>query len=275
MDDLTPGPKSARWRDALCDELLGIVFNFPNDVAAFTRTAAALGFDPATPRVALALKIDLSELATVESGLNRIAISVARCQKIAITDLVSTLHHGHVVVWLPTLRGDSVLATDALMRTLARELFDVNPNIHAMGIGLMGAGALGWASSANEAMRALEAGRRLNGTGVASPYSDFVLEESVLRSDNALRYLDAIIDRLSHEQDLLHTLAVFFESGQHRKHASEHLGIHPNTLNYRLGRIEEILGAKLDDAHWQAKLHVAIQLRRASERVDAPDGESP
>jgi DNA-binding PucR family transcriptional regulator len=74
------------------------------------------------------------------------------------------------------------------------------------------------------------------------------------------------MERLSHDTELLTTLAVFFDGGQHRKQASEQLGIHPNTLNYRLGRIEEILGGTFDDAAWLSRLHVALTLRRASER---------
>jgi len=42
------------------------------------------------------------------------------------------------------------------------------------------------------------------------------------------------------------------------------LGIHPNTLNYRLDRIENILGARLDDASWVSKLDIAIKLRRST-----------
>jgi DNA-binding PucR family transcriptional regulator len=97
------------------------------------------------------------------------------------------------------------------------------------------------------------------------------LQESALRSGSALRYLEALINRLSHEQELLQTLSLFFEYGQHRRQASERLGIHPNTLNYRLGRIEEILGADLSDINWLAKLHVAIQLRQVSDRASATE----
>jgi carbohydrate diacid regulator len=42
------------------------------------------------------------------------------------------------------------------------------------------------------------------------------------------------------------------------------LGIHPNTLNYRLVRIENIVGARLDEAGSAAKLDIAIKLRSSS-----------
>ncbi len=40
------------------------------------------------------------------------------------------------------------------------------------------------------------------------------------------------------------------------------LGIHPNTLNYRLDRIEALLDAKIDDPTWIARLFIALRLRK-------------
>jgi carbohydrate diacid regulator len=263
----------ARWRDALRYELLSIIFSFSDDAAAFRRTTEALGLDPETPRVALALEVELPEVlpSRMEGELDRIVLSVSRCLKVSAGDLIRTFHRGHVVIWLPTVRGDSVLATDTFMRAYAREVMDSTRDVRAIGIGLMNTGAAGWAASANEALRALASSRLAAAGGPISSYSDFVLEESALRSDNALRYLEALIDRLSHEQELLQTLSAFFDHGQHRKQTSEHLGIHPNTLNYRLGRIEEILWADLSDMNWLARLHVAIQLRQVSDRTATPE----
>lgn len=264
----------ARWRDALRYELLNIIFGIPSDEAGFRRTAEAMGLDAATPRVALALDVDLPEVlpSRMEGELDRMVLSVSRCLKTAASDLVRTLHRGRVVIWVPAIRGDSILATDTYMRVHAREIMNCTRDVQAVGIGLMNSGAPGWAASFNEACRALDLSHRNGGTDRIASYSDFVLGESVLRSGNALRYLEALIDRVSHEQDLLHTVTVFFEFDQHRKQASERLGIHPNTLNYRLGRIEEILGANLSDIGWMAKLHVAIQLRMANEHVMATEG---
>jgi sugar diacid utilization regulator len=258
----------ARWRDALRHELLSIIFSFPDDAVAFRRTAESLGLDPATPRVALAMDVDLSLVvpSRMEGELDRLMLSVSRCLRLAASELVRTYHRDSLVVWIPTVRGDSVLVTDSLARDHARQLLDTTFDVKAIGIGMVNTGAAGWSTSANEALRALGWGRKLEGAGTVCAYSQFVLDESVLRSENALRYLDALIDRLSHEQELLLTLSVFFELGQHRKRVAERLGVHPNTLSYRLGRIEEILGARLDDASWQAMLHVALQLRRITDR---------
>ena len=74
---------------------------------------------------------------------------------------------------------------------------------------------------------------------------------------------------LSSEPELLVTLQTYFDEQQRRKTAADALGIHPNTLNHRLERIESLLGCKLDDAGWIAKLHVALRLRQRS--LSGPD----
>ena len=79
-----------------------------------------------------------------------------------------------------------------------------------------------------------------------------------------LRYLESLIERLSHEPDLLKTLECYLEQFQKRKPTALALGIHPNTLNYRLERIQEIAGGSLEDPAWLAKLYVAIRLRAGS-----------
>lgn len=258
----------ARWRDALRYELTSIIFSFPDDETAFRRAAAALGLDPSAPRVCLALEVILPETLPShrEGELDRTLVAISRSIGIPADDLVRSLYRERMVIWLPVTRGDSVLAADHRVRRLAVDLQSAVPCVKKVGIGLMNQGARGWSTSMEEAFRALDQGPRLAPKQQVFAFSAMVLNESVLRSDNALRYLDAMMERLSHDTELLTTLAVFFDGGQHRKQASEQLGIHPNTLNYRLGRIEEILGGTFDDAAWLSRLHVALTLRRASER---------
>jgi DNA-binding PucR family transcriptional regulator len=50
----------------------------------------------------------------------------------------------------------------------------------------------------------------------------------------------------------------------HRKVTAGRLEIHTNTLDYRLSRIESILGAPLSDLGLVATLNTALRLRRIS-----------
>jgi sugar diacid utilization regulator len=255
-----------RWRDSLRYELISIVFQLPEDVAAFQRTAEALGLDPTAARVALVLDVKLPRAAPtrLEGELDRLTLSASRQLKCASEDLVRVLHRERLVIWAPCARGDNLVAADRRLHENALALVRAVPEIQAVGVGLMNQGPAGWASSVDEAFKALEFGARGGAGRKVHLYSDIAVNESVRRTNNVLRYLDSLLERLADEPELLVTLQTYFDEQQRRKTAADVLGIHPNTLNHRLERIESLLGCQLDDAGWIAKLHVALRLRQRS-----------
>jgi sugar diacid utilization regulator len=260
-----------RWRDSLRYELVTLVFQFPDDVEAFQRTAESLGLDPTAARVALVLDVKLPKATPnrLEGELDRLTLSASRQLKCSYEDLVRVLHRERLVIWAPCVRGDTLVAADRRLFENALALVRAVPEIQAVGIGLMNQGALGWATSVDEAFKALEFGVRGTAARKVHLYSDIAVNESVRRTNNVLRYLDSLLERLAGEPDLLVTLQTYFDEQQRRKTAADVLGIHPNTLNHRLERIESLLGCKLDDAGWIAKLHVALRLRQRS--LSGPD----
>lgn len=263
--------RQARWRQSLRNELVCVVFSFPDDLTGFRRACESLGLDPTMPRVALALDLAIPDILASrhEAEVEQLVLAIARQLKLTTDDLVSAVHQGRLVIWVPSVRGESMLATDMRMRTHAHALVRAISQVHGVGVGLMNEGAAGWAASVDEAFKALQAGRR---RGVGPPvflYSDQAVTDSVLGTDNVLRYLNSLLERISIEPELLSTLATYFDQGQHRKLTASALGIHPNTLNYRLARLESILGAQLDNPGWISKLDLVVQLRRLSRQAGA------
>jgi sugar diacid utilization regulator len=112
-----------------------------------------------------------------------------------------------------------------------------------------------------QAFRALEWGAEGAGAG-ANRYSEILFVDVASKSDNVQRYLDAMIERLSSEPQLMETLATYLRLHQHRKAVSCELNVHPNTLDHRLQRIETVLGGSFDDVTWLAMLQTALRLRR-------------
>jgi carbohydrate diacid regulator len=254
----------ARWRDSLRFELCSLVFRNPEDVEGFHRCAESLGIDPTVPRIALAIeaKQTVSLPSKLESEYDRLVLCVSRHLRSAYEDLVRVFHRGRLIVWIPCIRGETLVAADRRFADCAVALVKAMGEIQAVGIGLLNQGPSGWAQSVDEACKALEFGAPAAGNRCVHLYSDIVVNESVRRTDNVMRYLNSLLERLAEEPDLLTTLHTYFEQLQRRKIAADVLGIHPNTLNHRLERIEALLGAKLDEASWVAKLHVAVTLRQ-------------
>lgn len=263
--------QQARWRGSLLQQLYDLVFHAPDDAARFRETVEALGLDATLPRIALAVDLDLRDHAPSvrEEALDRFALGAARHFEIKPDALVRVWHRERLVFWLPCVRGDSMTRNDQRTADHAAALTRAEPRVLSIGIGLMNEGARGWAASVEEALKAVDFAPRAKGTDDEPAtrvhrFSSIAIEESVRSSANVLRYLVSLAEQLATEADLLATLEAWFASGQRRRQTAEALGVHPNTLDYRLERIETLLGAKLDDAHWIARLDIALKLRGAT-----------
>ncbi len=254
--------KHARWRESLRYELHSIIFNFPEDAEKFSRTATALNLDAKTPRVALAFDLDSinSESPTFKSEIDQVVAAAARRLKLSVNEIFDIWFRGQLVMWIPARVGDLMGTSVHQLAAQIARITDTFAHINAIGIGLPGEGAPGWAMSADEASKALRFGRGRDDKDRVRLYSDIAVEESVRGTDRALSYLVSLVEQLAGEPDLLETLRTYFDQLQRRKVTASVLGIHPNTLNHRLERIESILGAQLDESGWIARLDVALKL---------------
>ncbi len=255
----------AQSRGSLNQALCQVIFQHPQETERFSRIAETLGVDPTAPRIALALalKTQIGPTSAGRGSADRITLAASRYFGHAHDALIRTIHRGRLVVWVPCLLGETIIAGECRIQKPAALLVKSVPDILAMGVGLLNQGATGWALSAEEALKALDCGLQGTPQSRLRLFSDIAIHESVRHKDHVLRYLNALLERLAERPELLTTLQAYFELRQRRKVTANVLRIHPNTLNYRLERIEQLLGARLDDAGWIAKLHTAVRLRQA------------
>ncbi len=61
---------------------------------------------------------------------------------------------------------------------------------------------------------------------------------------------------------LIETLGVYLDQGGSQRLAAESLGIHRNTLSYRMRQIDAALTVDLDNPHTRLTLHVAVAIHR-------------
>lgn len=75
------------------------------------------------------------------------------------------------------------------------------------------------------------------------------------------RYIEQVVGNLLREDrrgQLRETLRVYLEHGGAQRSTSEHLGIHRNTLTYRMRQIRDLLTLDPDDPHGRLGLHLAL-----------------
>ncbi len=167
---------------------------------------------------------------------------------------------------LPVEDGaDSNAVTSELLVELERRSKAHGGSLISAGIGGVYSGPAGIRKSHQEARQALAIGRRLHGQGRAIHFGDLGIyrllfaarELPELRSfhDDALGVLIAYDQE--HNAELVKTLNAFFAGKCGPKDAAGILGVHRNTVLYRLQRIQDLTGLDLDDPEVRLRLHLA------------------
>ncbi len=212
------------------------------------------------PRVALVLQLDLSGNAVPkwEGEFDRHARTAARKCKIEHDDVVRVFHRGRLIIWVPTIRGETVVMADRRIGKSAVQLIKGTPEIKAIGIDYRAQVPQAGPQRSMKPAGRSKFGLRSSPARAVYLYSDIAVNESARKSDNVLRYLNSLLELLVDEPELLTTLESYFDNQLRRKLTADALGVHPNTLNNRLERIESLLGANLSDAGWIAKLHILV-----------------
>jgi purine catabolism regulator len=174
-------------------------------------------------------------------------------------------------------RGEAALALVSLAGRRAPDARSVVDHLHraarasvstpvALGYGGVRSGMSEVAAGAREAEQALSMGRRLFGPDSATAFNDLglyrllyalqPLPEMRAFRDDALARLRAK-DRAG---VLLQTLGAYLSTNGSPTDAADRLHLHRNTVLYRLGRIEDLLGVDLRNAEVRLSLHLALKI---------------
>jgi purine catabolism regulator len=228
--------------------------------------AKRLGHDLTQSHVAIIARIDQT--------------TVARARDDRYVLLEETLsRHGSRILWRLRNNNAEIIwpaATVQAAMDAAAELHEeISQGLPAIGsqglavslaVGRVQAGLGGVRASYQEARQALNLGRRLHGPGKITRFEDLGVYRLIFAAEG-LKELDEFheenlgallaYDR-DHGGDLLRTLEAFFAATCSPKEAASILGVHRNTILYRLERIREITGFDLDAADVRLRLHLAL-----------------
>jgi purine catabolism regulator len=174
-------------------------------------------------------------------------------------------------------RGEATLALVSLAGRRAPDPRSVVDHLHraarisantpvAIGYGGVRSGAGEVAAGAREAEQALTMGRRLFGPDSATAFNDLGLYRLLyaLQPLPEMRaFRDDALARLRAKDRggvLLQTLGAYLATIGSPTDAADRLHLHRNTVLYRLGRIEDLLGVDLRNAEVRLSLHLALKI---------------
>ena len=275
-----------RVRDDLVE---GLLLGRGRDNADAGRWAAHLGYDPARDHKVVAIAFELpapsnngppgnggASPAAPHPGdgaaqRQRIWESIEHFVATRAPEAIVSARESEVVVVTTTPEAPNGPAMDARQLAaacLARlaELFPAAKVVIGIGGTCRDPGEI--ARSYAQAQRTTQTLRRLGRSGTVSAFSDLGILRLLLQVPDLaeLRSFAAdVLGKLSmheheHKSEYLTTLACYFRENNSPQRASRILHVHPNTVAYRVKRIEEITGLRLDNYSDRLIAQVALEI---------------
>jgi sugar diacid utilization regulator len=253
-----------RVRDDLVE---GLLLGRGRDNADAGRWAAHLGYDPARDHNVVSVAFDLPPSADVAAQRQRIWESIEHFVATRAPEAIVSARESEVVVVTAAPMDARQLAVACLARL--SELFPAAKVV--IGIGGTCRDPRDVARSYAQAERTTQTLQRLGRPGVKGSVSAFgdlgILRLLLQVPDLAeLRSFAAdVLGKLSmheheHKSEYLTTLACYFRENNSPQRASRILHVHPNTVAYRVKRIEEITGLRLDNYSDRLIAQVALEI---------------
>ena len=261
-----------RVRDDLVE---GLLLGRGRDSADADRWAAHLGYDPARDHNVVAIAFDLPAPATAAAATaasrgdataqrQRIWESIEHFVATRAPEAIVSAREAEVVVVTAAPMDARQLAAACLARLA--ELFPSAKIV--IGIGGTCRDPREVARSYAQAQRTTATLRRLGRAGAVSAFGDLGILRLLLQVPDLaeLRSFAAdVLGKLSmheqeHKSEYLTTLACYFRENNSPQRASRILHVHPNTVAYRVKRIEEITGLRLDNYTDRLIAQVALEI---------------
>ena len=262
-----------RVRDDLVE---GLLLGRGRDDADTSRWAAHLGYDPARDHNVMAVAFDLpvppaASPADLTAQRQRIWESIEHFVGTRAPDAIVSARESEVVIVAaaPDEPGPAAMDARRLAHTCLARLAELFPAAKVViGIGGPCRDPREVARSYAQAQRTTQTLKRLGRAGTVSAFGDLGILRLLLQVPDLaeLRSFAAdVLGRLAvHEQEhksaYLTTLACYFRENNSPQRASRILHVHPNTVAYRVKRIEEITGLRLDNYTDRLIAQVALEI---------------
>jgi purine catabolism regulator len=157
-----------------------------------------------------------------------------------------------------------------LARDAAASFAETLPSTFSTGTSRTAAGVDALPEAYGQALKAARVGRQLHGPGAVAHFDQLGVYR-LLSLVNDTAELHAFVretlgplaaDDDAENADLRRTLQVLLETNLNVAETARRLHFHYNTLRYRIGKLERMLGNFTDDAHLRLNLTLALHVLR-------------
>ena len=214
---------------------------------------------------------DETEAALVAPGRpDRLDAALSGIVRSRLPDALTLVRSSSAVFLVP----DEIAADLAAIEKLAAQILAgaaavMKPGSASVGIGNLATSVGELARSHLEARQALRLTRRAGGRGRVASYRSlgaFRLLLEVQSPEALRRFVDELLGTLlkyaqSRDTPLLETLEALSAARWVRRAAARNLGIHINSMSYRVERIQALTGLQLDDPETRVAISIALRAR--------------
>jgi sugar diacid utilization regulator len=273
---------AAAARQVRDDLVEGLLLGSGRDNGEVGRWARHLGYDPAREHRILAVAIEAAGSAraggTWAGGAaaagKRVAAAVDHFFTTRMPGAITSIRDDEVVVVVPENGGrqrgaDEVGRLSASCLARMRDLFP--EAVITIGIGGTCRDPADIARSYGQARRTIDAVVRLGRQGQVVAFEDLGIHRLLLQVPDLAElrsFATEILGKLGDQErqrgtELLTTLACYFRENNSPQRTAQSLHVHPNTVAYRIKRIQEITGLQLGSYRDRLMAQVALEIINA------------
>ena len=259
---------ASRIRDDLVE---GLLSGRGRDLAETGRWARHLGYDPGHDHHVLSIALDSAQAAPTQARLALTRRAAASAESFLTTrapDAIISVRDTEVAVVLPANGPDGSRARKLGTLCVSR-LGELFPEVAAtVGIGGPCRGPEQIRLAYAQARRTVETVRRMGRAGRVVAFGDLGIHRLLLQVPDLAElreFADEVLGKLSAAASdqapvYLATLACYFRENASPQRASQVLHVHPNTVTYRIRRVEEITGLDLGSYRDRLMAQVALEI---------------
>jgi sugar diacid utilization regulator len=264
---------AAAARQVRDDLVEGLLIGAGRDNGELARWARHLGYDASREHRILAVAFEAAgsgrPAAAVAALRKRVAAAIDHFFTARVPGAISSIRDDEVVIVVPEPADHPGADAGHLGSGCLARMRDMFPGVVVtIGIGGTCRDPADIARSYGQARRTIDAVLRLDRQGQVVAFEDLGIHRLLLQVPDLAElraFATEVLGKLGGQErqrgtELLATLACYFRENSSPQRTARSLHVHPNTVAYRIRRIQEITGIQLDNYRDRLMAQVALEI---------------